>query len=180
MEHKAENPSSPWKAHLKAARSRRAGSTISTYYQPRRQGAVEGDHTSGSDVRRAQQEEIAYARQIKVLRHISRMPHHIHHGDLHSPISLYYTGEQIDPKYFLPQWHTSSHRLKMTLENPLAVVEYFHTLINIIIKAVFQKRVIRRPSPLLRHDRIPRMRDSTYSYHGMTCFMSNWCKTSFD
>lgn len=62
-------------------------------------------------------------------------------GDLHSPISLYYAGEKIDPKYFLPQWYTASYRLKMMLRNPLAVVEYFHTLINTIIEAVFKKGI---------------------------------------
>ena len=60
-------------------------------------------------------------------------------GDLHSPISLYYAGEKINPKCFLPKWYTASHRLKMMLRNPLAVIEYFHTLINTIIEVVFKK-----------------------------------------
>src|SRR5436190_21452664 len=62
-------------------------------------------------------------------------------GDLHSPISLYYAGENIDPKDFLPQWYTASYRLKMMLPNPLAVVHYFHTLINTTIKAAFKKGI---------------------------------------
>ena len=62
-------------------------------------------------------------------------------GDLHSPISLYYAGEKIDPKSFLPQWYTSSHRLKIALQNPLAVVEYFHTLVNAIIEAMFKQKL---------------------------------------
>jgi hypothetical protein len=62
-------------------------------------------------------------------------------GDLHSPISLYYAGEKIGPKHFLPQWYTASYRLKIMLRNPLAVVEYFHTLINTIIEAVFKKGI---------------------------------------
>ena len=44
-------------------------------------------------------------------------------GDLHLPISLYYAGEKIDPKHFLPQWYTASYHLKMMLRNPLAVVD---------------------------------------------------------
>jgi hypothetical protein len=40
-------------------------------------------------------------------------------GDLHSPISLYYAGEKIDPKCFLPQWYTASYRLKIMLQIPL-------------------------------------------------------------
>jgi hypothetical protein len=62
-------------------------------------------------------------------------------GDLYSPISLYYAGEKINPKDFLPKWYTASYRLKMMLRNPLAVVEYFHTLINTIIEQVFKKGI---------------------------------------
>ena len=62
-------------------------------------------------------------------------------GDLHSPISLYYAGEKIDPKCFLPQWYTASYRLKIMLQNPLAVVEYFHTLVDTIIETVFKQQL---------------------------------------
>jgi len=62
-------------------------------------------------------------------------------GDLYSPISLYYAGEKINPKCFLPQWYTSSYHLKMMLRNPLAIIEYFHTLMDTIIKAVFKKGI---------------------------------------
>ena len=64
-------------------------------------------------------------------------------GDLYLPISLYYTGEKINPKDFLPKWYTPSYHLKMMLRNPLAVVEYFHTLINTIIEQVFRKGIFR-------------------------------------
>ena len=62
-------------------------------------------------------------------------------GDLHSPISLYYAGEKIDPKCFLPQWYTASYRLKMMLRNPLAIIEYFHTLMDTIIEAMFKQGI---------------------------------------
>ena len=50
--------------------------------------------------------------------------------------SFLFSAFKIDPKLFLPQWYTASYRLKMMLRNPLAVVEYFHTLINTIIEAL--------------------------------------------
>src|SRR5436190_24344544 len=72
------------------------------------------------------------------------MSYHIHHPQSRRPlfpIFLYYAGEKIDPKHFLPHWYTASYRLNTMLRNPLAVVEYFHTLINTIIEAVFKKGI---------------------------------------
>lgn len=54
-------------------------------------------------------------------------------GDRHSPVTLLYAGEEIDIKSFCPSLWTSATRLRLTLSNPLAVVEYFHTTINVII-----------------------------------------------
>ena len=51
----------------------------------------------------------------------------------YSPLALFYAGEEIDVKKFLPNSYSLSSRLKRTLTNPLAVVEYFHTMISAII-----------------------------------------------
>src|SRR5947207_10514443 len=51
-----------------------------------------------------------------------------------SSITLYYADEKIDIENFDPQSYNSSQRLKMMLENPLAVIEYFRTMIETIIE----------------------------------------------
>jgi hypothetical protein len=56
----------------------------------------------------------------------------------HSPIALFYAGEDIDVKNFDPKMYTSVQRLERTLNNPLAVVEYFHNMIRIIIDKVLK------------------------------------------
>ena len=40
----------------------------------------------------------------------------------------------IDVKKFQPKLYSLARRLKRTLNNPLAVVEYFHTMISVIIE----------------------------------------------
>ena len=62
----------------------------------------------------------------------------INPGERHSPIALYYAGEQIDVNDFNPAAYTSSDRLKTMLKNPLAVVEYFHNMIKTIIDTCFK------------------------------------------
>ena len=89
-------------------------------------------------------------------------------GDLHSPISLYYAGEKIDPKQFQPQWYTASYRLKMMLRKPLAVVEYFHTLINTIIEQVFKKGIFGDMHHYYGTIEYQRPRHPTHSYDSMT------------
>ena len=57
----------------------------------------------------------------------------INPGERHSPIALFYAGEEIDLQKFIPGSYSSELRLKRMLANPLAVVEYFHNMITIII-----------------------------------------------
>jgi len=59
-------------------------------------------------------------------------------GERHSPIALYYAGEEIDVQTFNPQMYSSSERLKTMLKNPLAVVEYFHNMIQTILETCFK------------------------------------------
>ena len=55
-----------------------------------------------------------------------------------SPIALLYARENIDVKAFSPQLYVAGERLTMMLENPLAVVEYFHNTINTIIQMLLK------------------------------------------
>ena len=50
----------------------------------------------------------------------------------YSPIALFYAGEEIDIRKFQLKWYSLSQQLKRTLNNPLAVVEYFHNMITAI------------------------------------------------
>jgi hypothetical protein len=59
-------------------------------------------------------------------------------GENSSPIALLYAGEDIDVKAFSPQLYTVGGRLKTMLDNPLAVVEYFHNTINTIIQTLLK------------------------------------------
>jgi hypothetical protein len=54
-------------------------------------------------------------------------------GDRHSPLALYYAGEEIDLKTFDPHLWSSTKRLEVVMDNPLGMVEYFHTTIKAII-----------------------------------------------
>jgi len=59
-------------------------------------------------------------------------------GENHSPIALLYAGENIDIKAFSPQLYAAGERLNTMLENPLAVVEYFHNTIKTIIQTLLK------------------------------------------
>ena len=59
----------------------------------------------------------------------------------YSPIALFYAGEEIDIHKFLPKCYSLSQRLKRTLNNPLAVVEYFHNMITAIIENVLKEGI---------------------------------------
>src|SRR5204863_2105033 len=48
----------------------------------------------------------------------------------YSPIALFYASEDIDIRKFQPKWYSLSQRLKRTLNNPLAIIEYFHNMIT--------------------------------------------------
>jgi hypothetical protein len=60
----------------------------------------------------------------------------INPGERHSPLALYYAGEEIDIKHFLPELYSASLRLKKMMENPLAVLEYFHNTVNTLIETM--------------------------------------------
>jgi Helitron helicase-like domain at N-terminus len=53
----------------------------------------------------------------------------INPGGHHSPIALFYAGEKFDVGSFDPELYSSEDRLKRMVDNPLAVVEYFHSAI---------------------------------------------------
>ncbi len=52
----------------------------------------------------------------------------------YSPLVLFYVGEEIDVKKCQLNLYSLAWWLKRTLNNPLAVVEYFHTMISAIIE----------------------------------------------
>jgi hypothetical protein len=62
----------------------------------------------------------------------------INPADLHSPISLFYAGEEIDVLQFNPAMHSVTERLRIMLKNPLAVVEYFHIMAKTVIETVLK------------------------------------------
>ena len=59
----------------------------------------------------------------------------------YSPIALFYVGEDIDIGKFQPKCYSLSQRLKRPLNNPLAVVEYFHNMITAIIEGVLKEGI---------------------------------------
>ena len=59
----------------------------------------------------------------------------------YSPIALFYAGEEIDLRKFQPKRYTLSQRLKKTVNNPLAVVEYFHNMVTAIIENVLKEGI---------------------------------------
>lgn len=60
-------------------------------------------------------------------------------GERHSPISLYYAGENIDLKTFDPELWSASERLRVMMHNPLAVIEYFHKMVREILEGPLSK-----------------------------------------
>jgi helitron helicase-like protein len=59
----------------------------------------------------------------------------------YSPIALFYAGEKIDIHKFQSKSYSLSQRLKTTLNNPLAVIEYFHIMITAIIENVLKEGI---------------------------------------
>src|SRR5579859_1474055 len=55
-------------------------------------------------------------------------------GDRHSPLTLYYAGQEIDLKTFDPHLWSLSKCMEVVMDNPLRMVEYFHTKIETIIE----------------------------------------------
>ena len=63
----------------------------------------------------------------------------INPGDRHSPLALLYAGVQINVDNFIPDEYSFTERVKKLLQNPLAVVEYFHNMIHAIIEGVLKE-----------------------------------------
>jgi hypothetical protein len=59
-------------------------------------------------------------------------------AETHSPIALFYAGEEINVEDFDPHKYSPEERLRRTVSNPLAVVEYFHSMISIIIEKILK------------------------------------------
>ena len=57
----------------------------------------------------------------------------------YTPLALFYAGEEINIPKFYPHLYSLAKRLKTTLGNPLAVVEYFHSMITTIIQDVLKE-----------------------------------------
>ena len=60
-------------------------------------------------------------------------------ADRHAPLTLYYAGKEINLKTFDPELWSTSKRLEIMLDNPLAMVEYFHTTIKAIIEGPLKR-----------------------------------------
>jgi hypothetical protein len=54
-------------------------------------------------------------------------------AEKYSPLALCYAGHPIDITDFLPQHYSLKDRVKATLNNPLAVVEYFHNMVKTML-----------------------------------------------
>jgi hypothetical protein len=48
------------------------------------------------------------------------------------------SGVEIDISYFEPEHHNLQQRMKTMLDNPLAVVEYFHTTVDTLLKTLLK------------------------------------------
>jgi|SRR5579859_4392381 len=59
-------------------------------------------------------------------------------AETHSPIALFYAGQRIEVNRFDPRLYASGDRLQRTINNPLAVMEYFHSLLKTIIERVLK------------------------------------------
>jgi len=59
-------------------------------------------------------------------------------GERDSPVTLQFAGEDINPCKFCAEQYSQTKRLQISLSNPVAVVEYFHHTINVIIEKVLK------------------------------------------
>jgi hypothetical protein len=59
-------------------------------------------------------------------------------GEIYSSLALLYAGEQINVSTFSPYDYTVSSRRETMLQNPLAVVEYFHTTVRTILSTLIK------------------------------------------
>ena len=96
-----------------------------------------GDATSGSDERKShmltelKSSSIYYGFPVIYLT--------INPADRHSPLALLYSGVKIDVNNFMPDNYSYTERVQTLLQNPLAVVEYFHNMIRAIIDGVLKR-----------------------------------------
>jgi hypothetical protein len=65
-------------------------------------------------------------------------------AEKNSPLALSYAGERIDIKDFVPEHYTLQHRSKTTLNNPLAVVEYFHNTVKTMLDTLLDTSLFGR------------------------------------
>ena len=65
----------------------------------------------------------------------------INPGDRHSPLALLYAGIKINVNNFIPDEYSFTDRVQALLQNPLAVVEYFHNMVRAIIEGVLKQRM---------------------------------------
>jgi Helitron helicase-like domain at N-terminus len=97
-----------------------------------------GSTASGSDERKSYM--LAQLKSLIVhfgcpLIFITINPH-----ERYTPLALFYAGEEINICKFEPKLYSLAQRLKTTLANPLAIVEYFHlNLITAIIKNILKE-----------------------------------------
>lgn len=65
-------------------------------------------------------------------------------GDRYSPLALFYAGEEIDLRNFNAEGWSAADRLKSMMENPLAMVEYFHNTVKTIIEGPLKQGLFGR------------------------------------
>ena len=65
----------------------------------------------------------------------------INPADRHSPLALLYSGVKINVDNFISDDYSYTERVQTLLQNPLAVVEYFHIMIRAIIDGVLKQGI---------------------------------------
>src|SRR5579859_449627 len=56
----------------------------------------------------------------------------------HSPLALRFAGEDIDPFDFFRDAYSATERMRIALQNPQAVNEYFDTIVRLLIECLFE------------------------------------------
>ena len=62
----------------------------------------------------------------------------INPGERYSALCLLYAGVRIDVNDFMPERFPYMQRMTMMLANPLAVVDYFHNMIDAVVETVIK------------------------------------------
>ena len=63
----------------------------------------------------------------------------INPGYRHSLLALLYVGIKINVDSFIPDMYSFTERIHALLQNPLAVVEYFHNMVKALIEGVLKR-----------------------------------------